>query len=492
MKTIEPEVVRRKSPLGWPAKLLFGVGGLAESLKSATFGLFLLFFYTNVLGVSGTLVGAVTAVGLLWDAVVDPSIGRFSDNLRSSFGRRHTPMLIGALASGPLFFAIFAPPEELSSVGLALWLLVFGLLLRSAHSLFVVPYYALGAELSDDYQERSVISATRVVFVFAGTLIAVSLSFAVFFAAAAPEAGASAASVVADAKFTPGPYRAVGASFGALMTAAGLAAIFGTLSRRGSLRSAPVASPTKISLLGEAMELLRQPAFRALAVSASLFFMGSVANATLTISYLTYYAGLADSADISRFQVAFFVGALLGTPFWMRMTRRFEKRSLYAAACLAIALVTFSAYALVGEGRLIEPGRLGALAAGNALAGWMAAALWILPVSMLADVVDADELLHGRRREATMFGVYSLGHQVAAGLAIAVSGVLLDAFARLEPGQPEQTAEAAHRIGLLFAALPGAIFVIAFVLILGYDLNRDRLRSIQDRLAQGYTAASAP
>lgn len=470
--------------LSWAAKALFGVGGLAESLKSVTFGLFLLFYYVNVRGVPGTVIGIVTAVGLVWDALIDPTIGRFSDRLRLGFGNRHAPMLAGALLSGPLFFAVFAPPDGLSTGALAGWLLFFGLLLRSAHSLFLVPYYALGAELSSDYQQRSVISAARVVFVFTGTLAAVVLSFSVFFPADTDWIGAAIGAGTAEpAAFSSGPYRAMGASFGALMTAAGLVAVFGTLDRRQYLPKLQVADSHEGSLFRDLSELLRQPTYRALFLSAGLFFMGSVANATLLINYLVYYAGISDSNSISVFQGGFFIGALIGTPIWMRLARVFDKKSLYLAACCLVAAVAACAYVLVGEGRLIEPGSAHVLAAGNALAGAAAAALGILPLSMLADVADADELAYGRRREATLFGVFSLGHQVGAGLAVALSGFFLDLFARLEPGQIAQTPEAVERIGILYAVLPASIFLASSVFILRYDLSRERVRQVQAELA---------
>ena len=422
---------------------------------------------------SGTLVGAVTAIGGL-GRVIDPGIGRLSDRLRVSFGRRHLPMLVGALASGPLFFAIFSPPDGLSHVGLSVWLLVFGLLLRSAHSLFLVPYYALGAELSTDYQERSTISATRTVFVFTGTLVAVVLSFLLFFS--------SGGNGAPDAKFQASGYAAMGASLGVLMTGAALAAVFGTLEARERLRPASAGVPPP-HLFYEMRDALRQPSYRSLLVSASLFFMGSVANASLTINYLNYYVEIGDTRDISIFQAGFFAGALLGVPLWMRLTHRVDKHHLYSAACLIIALVVFGAYGLVGHGRLIEPGSLFPLVVGHSLAGLAAAALWILPASMLADTIDADELQNGRRREATLFGIYSLGHQIAAGLAIIVTGALLDFFAGLAPGEIRQSTETIERIGMLYGTLPAVIFLAALSSMSGYQLTRCRVSEIQSELS---------
>lgn len=460
-------------------RFLFGVGGLAESLKSVTFGLFLLFFYNNVLGLSGTVIGIVTAIGLVWDAVIDPSIGRASDRLQSKFGRRHLPMLAGALLSGPLFFAVFSPPE-LSTTGLAVWLLVFGLLLRTSHSLFLVPYYALGAELSDDYQERSALSGVRTAFVFIGTLIVVVPSFLIFFA---EEAGV-------DGKFQADGYASMGASFGLLMTCAGLAAVFGTASERERLRPTSIQQQQQ-QLFAEVRGALSQPSYRRLAFSGSIFFMGSVANASLGISYLTYYARISGSEQIAIFQAGFYLGALAGVPSWLRLARSVDKHRLYSGACLALSAIAVSAYALVGEGRLVEPGTLAPMVAGHAVSGFVASALWILPASMLADATDADELRHGRRREATLFGIYSLGHQIAAGLALIVTGVLLDVVANVAAGSETQSAATIERIGILFGAVPAILFLLANRLIAGYDLTRAKVAQIQRELALRSQPAAA-
>ena len=83
--------------LGRGVKLSYGVGQAAEGLKNASFAVFLFFYYTAVLGVSPTLVGAALFVALLFDAVTDPLAGYLSDRWRSRWGRRHPFMLAAAI-----------------------------------------------------------------------------------------------------------------------------------------------------------------------------------------------------------------------------------------------------------------------------------------------------------------------------------------------------------------------------------------------------------
>ena len=78
-------------------KFYYGVGNLGYSTVSSTLSNFIMFFGTSVLGVSGTLVGIAVSISVLWDAISDPIIGYYSDNLNSSIGKRHPFMLVGVL-----------------------------------------------------------------------------------------------------------------------------------------------------------------------------------------------------------------------------------------------------------------------------------------------------------------------------------------------------------------------------------------------------------
>src|SRR5262245_11938026 len=161
-------------------KLAYSVGALSDSIKASGFSLFLLFYYTTVLGLPGTLLGFAMSVGLVWDAAIDPLIGHLSDHATFKLGRRHGFMLVGAVAAGASFMAVFNPPAGLSTAALFAWLMVSSLCLRSSNSLFMVPYYALGAELAADYHDRTSIAGFRSGAVLAGTMLATTAAFLVF------------------------------------------------------------------------------------------------------------------------------------------------------------------------------------------------------------------------------------------------------------------------------------------------------------------------
>ncbi|MEX2327114.1 MAG: MFS transporter, partial [Pseudomonadales bacterium] len=164
------------------SKMAFGIGQFAEGLKNTGFSLFILFYYNQVLGVSGTLAGAALFVALLFDAVTDPLAGSLSDNWKSKLGRRHPFMYVSAVPLAIAFVGLFSPPENLTEFQLFLWLTVFAILTRGAMTLYHVPHLALGAEMTENFQERTRIVAFRQFFGTFGGAAASIVGLGYFFA----------------------------------------------------------------------------------------------------------------------------------------------------------------------------------------------------------------------------------------------------------------------------------------------------------------------
>jgi GPH family glycoside/pentoside/hexuronide:cation symporter len=456
-------------------KLAYGVGALSDSIKTFSFTTFLLFYYTTVLGLPGTLLGLAMSIGLVWDAAVDPLIGHLSDRTTSKFGRRHSFMLVGAVCAGASFIAVFNPPAGLSVGALFAWLMLSSLCLRSSNSLFMVPYSALGAELTTDYHERTSISGYRTAAVLAGTLLAIAAAFLVFL-----PAGTSAG---VDGKFARGNYGSMGAAFGIAMIVFGLGATFGTLHERPRLPAASPSSAGTFALRRNMREALRDDSFRALLWSICLAGMASALNAALAMYFLTYHARVGASQGFTWYFGAFYAGALAGVSICVRITKRFEKHHVYAATTMVTALAISAGYWLVGEGRPFGTGNLWILVVGNLLAGFFGIAGTVMVPSMLADITARDELRAGLRRDGIFFGIYSFGQQLSGGLAVLIGGVLVDRFAGLVPGNTEQPAATVERLAMISNLLPAALLAAAGLIALRYRLTREEVQSTQRELA---------
>ena len=102
----------------WLARLAYSLGNACETILGRSFELFVLFYYTQIKGVPGTVAGLAILVAMLVDALIDPLVGSYSDSLKSRFGRRHALMYAAALPSALFFVLLFAPPAGLGSAAL--------------------------------------------------------------------------------------------------------------------------------------------------------------------------------------------------------------------------------------------------------------------------------------------------------------------------------------------------------------------------------------
>jgi len=459
---------------GLAVKLLYAIGEMPVTISMVLFGLFTLFFYNSVMGLPAPLVGAAIAGGLVLDAFLDPYIGYRSDCSRHRLGRRHSFMLPAGILVGPCFFLLFSPPRSLGRPGLFLWLLAFWVAVRVTGALYRIPYLSLGAELSSDYDERTMIFAIRALFGLIGALAAAGFSFLVF--------GSKTGGL--DPKLDYASYPKMGLLFGLLMSLTAVLSTVGTLSHRSSGASDRGSRPAVARFITGFGLAMSNADFRAVWFYFVVFFLAVVMNASLAIQYFTWYARIHAGTSLSSIQAGFYLGALAGVFVWMGLAKRSEKRTLSIAATLGTAALLCSATLLVGEGHLFGTGNTLPLILGHFVAGIIASAVWVIPASMVADVADEDEFHTGLRREGIYFGILNLGEKVASGGALVLAGLLLSFFGHLAPAASPKAPAAAPYIGLAYGVVPGILLVAATLMILPYRLNRGSLRAIQGQLAE--------
>jgi GPH family glycoside/pentoside/hexuronide:cation symporter len=305
-----------------------------------------------------------------------------------------------------------------------------------------------------------------------GALLAAALSFVLFF-----RPGANGI----DPKLQYLNYPRMGLAFGALLTATGLIAFFGTRGHRD-----PGGRNGTLHMLGffRGFHLaVANRAFRSIWLSFTVFYTAVILNASLAIYFFTWCAQVHDSRVLSAVQGAFGVGACVGIVLWLALAGRGEKRTCYAAGILGTAVMLGSATFLIGPGKPLGVGQAWPLIAGYALAGVFASALWVLPASMLADVVDQDELVTGSRREGVFFGMLNFGEKVASGVAVLLGGFVLEYFVRLAPASAVQSPETINHLAILYGLVPGLMLVASIVLISPYALSRNTTLAIQRTLA---------
>ncbi|MCB9706180.1 MAG: MFS transporter [Myxococcales bacterium] len=455
-------------------KVAYGVGEMAKGIEEAAVNLFVLFFFSQVLGLDGWIVGAVMGVALVIDAVTDPLMGWWSDGARHRWGRRHPFLVASAIPVGLTFALIFDPPAA-GPAGVALWAAALLIAHRLALTVFFVPHMALGAELSADYDERTRIAGARVFFTYLGAAALIAGARAVFL---------RPSDAFPNGQLDPAAYPPMGLAYGVLMSVVVLASTFGTWRSIPTLPRAAAAQSARLrDFVGDQLAAYRNPGFAALVVSLLFFFIARGVALSLDLFVGTYFWDL--GADAVALPGAALLGLLIGSPLTAATASRTDKRALLVGGMAVYALLTMTppllhVLGLFPAGAALRPTLLATLF----LSGIAGAAATIAAGSLLADIADAHELSTGRRQEGLFFGALSFARKAATGVGTALGGFFLSAIAfptQAEPGAVDPALVTA--IGL--CAGPGtALFGLAGVLIARrYRGDREGHAAVQAALA---------
>lgn len=396
-------------------KIFYGFGDMAQAGGFATAIGFVFFYYTAVLGLSGGVVGTALAVSLAFDAVVDPLIGSWSDNIKSKLGRRLPLMILAAPLITVSMGLLFSPPAGLSDQGLFVWLAVMSVAARTFISLFNVPYIALGAEMATDYAERSSIVAVRSVAGIMSGFVVNTLAYVVFFAG---KGGLQ----------RHDNYPAFG------WTVAGLLLVTMTICCLGVRRyAAKLPQPEQVTqsiwlrLPGEMAEIFRNRSFRLLFMSAILAFTAGGLAATLN-SHAYVFVWRLRTETIQYLTYSYLAGVLLGVITAPLLQRFLEKKNVVIVGIAIIAACWGILPSLRAAGLFTPTGdaALPALALNLVVTGLGLGFAAIAYPSMMADAADEHEYLFGRRREGLYFSGLGFAGKAASGLGVLVAGIALD------------------------------------------------------------------
>jgi Na+/melibiose symporter-like transporter len=458
-------------------KWSYAIGNMPFAVKDAAFVNFVVFYYTQVQGLSGTLAGLAMFLALSWDAVSDPVVGSWSDSFRSRWGRRHPLLVAGGLPTALLFLALFAPPGQLGQIGIFTWLLGVSILLRTFLTIYFIPYSAMGAELSADYDERTVIAKARVTMGWLAGMALPALAFVFFFQ---PQDGI-------DGRLLADNYRHYG-----LLSAviAGVTAIICVVGTRGVIPRLPRASlERKFSWrdpLNDLLLALENRNFR-ISVGANLAFGMSAGVYTTLSLYLGTYFWEFSSDQLAGMVVPTAVATLTAFVLLNRLGQRFDKPHLLAAASLGLAL---NAVWFIG-GRLLgllpengQPMIYPLLLLNTGIGVFMIVSMQVLGASLAADILDEQEVATGRRQEGVVFAASAFVQKATTGAGALLAGVVID-LAGMKPGVSPGNVDAAvlQSLGWFTLLMTAGLALVAFVFNTRLRLGRDEHAQVRMQLA---------
>jgi glycoside/pentoside/hexuronide:cation symporter, GPH family len=419
-------------------KVIYGLGAFVNNLLAAAIGGMVIVLNLG-LGMNPALVGLVAALPRLTDALTDPLMGYISDTTRSRWGRRRPYIFIGAIAAGLIFALLWQLPAGKSEAFYFWYFLVGSILFYLAYTMFATPWVALGYELTPDYHERTRLMGTQnfigqLAYVIAPWFLLIMQSEMLFDGMVDGAAGLSI--IIAVVVISIGVLPAI---FLCERFQADIAVKCpGDEPPRESL-GANLLRNLKCFIKGFMISLRFRP-FLKLCAATFLVFNGFMLIASFQFYVIIYYVFGGDMVEGARYAgyagtlgaISTFVIIVLVT--WVG-TRIGKRRTFFLATGISMVgyALKWFCYNPDAPWMVLIPAPLMAFGLG---------ALFTLMPSMIADVVDADELNTHERREGMYGSIFWWVVKLGMAAALAAGGFLLNATGfdvALGGDQAEQT-----------------------------------------------------
>ena len=432
--------------------LLYGAPSFAGAALAIPIFVFMPKFYADDVGAPLGVLALAIAVARAFDAITDPLMGWISDRTRSRWGRRRPWLAIGAPLCALSAFALFAPPGGLDGNAAALWFALTFALYFLFHTIYEIPYQALGLELTLDYHERSALFGWRTFFMLAGQVLA-----GVLFIVLPPLVGGQRPGFLLTGLFY------------ALMLIGSYALLVARVRERPEFtqREANPLAP------GVRRALRNQP-FRILLLSYMITSLTGAIPAVLAPFFIEYVLRPANPDAMIGLAIPIYIGSgIASIPVWVWAAKRFGKRSAWLFS-FWIGIVASVSIFLLGEGDtwlfmllILFTGT------GNGAA--------LLHPSMQADIIDYDELHTGKRREAQYSSFWAM---VPKFVAIPSAALPLAILAQLGyvPNQ-EQSPTVLFTMRAIFLA-PAAVSFIGWLIALRFPMTEVVHRAVVDGIAR--------
>jgi glucuronide carrier protein len=445
-------------PLRLPQFLGYAAGDAANNLAFAMSSMFLLIYYTDVVGISAAAAGTLFLVVRFWDAFADVFAGRLVDKTQTRWGKFRPFLLFGSLPLLLLSVAVFSVPSGLNDGGAYVYALISYALLGLAYSLVNIPYGSMATAMTQQPEERAKLATFRI---FGSNLTILMLALVV-----APQINSSD-DLQRSLTVTTLVFVAVGFTL----------YLFAFLTAKEQVqRDVPkVSARQTIDTLKQNRPLLM------LCLSSLAFLTGMFALQTVAIYYARDVLGNANHYIVLAVLQA--AGTFLAAAFVPHIVRTVGKKTGYIA---------FGAIAIVaGIVLAVAPASVPAIAFGCFFflgigTGGVNTLMWALE----ADTVEYGEWKTGIRTEGTTYALFSFTRKLgqAIGGAAAAYTIGLGGYVAQADAQPD-SAETAIRIAA--GGVPAVVIAIALAIMFAYPLTESRFRAMVREVAQRRVARQA-
>ena len=454
-------------------KINYSIGSVANGVKTDTFTFFLLFFYSNIIGLNPGLAGSAIFIALCIDAITDPLMGTISDRTNSSLGRRHPYMFISFIPMSLGYILLFAPRQgwDMSQTDLFLWMTVFTVLTRLGMTLFDIPHRAFGGEVTKDYQERTILMSWREAFGWIAGLSNAFLGYGIFFAST-PE--------YPQGQLNPDVWFPFALTGAIVMI---ISVLYSSYSTKDEIKSLSkwTGNITLTDIFKELRVAIGNKSFL-------IFFFGNLflslswglAN-TLTLFVNTYFWEF-EATQIKYFLPIYLFGTLLALYLTPKLVNLFDKRTIVMISISVVGIIAPAAFIFYNLGLTPENGSY-------ELVMFISSFLIILITfniignmvrdSMVGDIADEVELDSGKRQEGILFATVGFMQKLNTGLGSFFAGQVLN-FINFD--RSNHTAEQAYTLAFVQGPITTLLMIVPLIIFGFYSLSAKRHKEIIESL----------
>jgi len=375
-------------------KIIYGSGDFGLASFAILRQIFYAIFLTDVVGLDPRLASFGALAGVVWDAINDPLVGYLSDRVRTRWGRRRPFLLIFAIPFGLSYVILWTAPGFENQIWTLVYVVLAFMISDTLFTLVSVPYYALTPELTQDYDERTSLTAIRIFF---------ELTASLFVAATAP--------LIVDAALEAGAtqqqgYLIVSALFGAI-AAVPFLVIFFVVREKSSIDTLPPAESQPVLRtawlnipfrFAAGIHLFNWLAVNLTALVAPFFLLYWVAEGDMVAKVPVFGLNLAyESAILGLLLLV----SIIFIPFWYWLARLTTKRTAYIGGVLFWIVIQLLVWT-------IPVGGVAQMLILTVFLGFCVSNAYVLPDAIFPDVLEWDEVLSHRRQEGIYYGARSL------------------------------------------------------------------------------------
>ena len=455
-----PEATDLNQKLNLKTKLAYGAGDLGPAVTTGVATFFLLVFFTNVAGIPVGLASSILAIGKIWDAINDPIVGVLSDRTKSRWGRRLPWLFYGAVPFGIFSFLQWIVPQfggdrTAQIWGLFWYYLIIGVISQVFFTVVNLPYTAMTPELTQDYNERTSLNSFRFGFSIGGSIFSLILATIIF-------------ENIADRQQQ---YLILAAICAAIAVLSLYWCVWGTRDRIMAYEASrtEIESPPSIPIKEQLKIVFSNKPF--LYVIGIYFFSWLAVQVTGSIIpyFVVNYMRIRDS-DVPKVLIGVQGTALLMLFVWSFLSKKFGKKIVY--------FIGISLWIIADVGLFfLQPGQNLLMYFLAIIAGIGVSTAYLIPWSMIPDVIELDELNTGQRREGIFYSFMVFLQKFGLVLGIFLIGIALQAsgFKEATPGQslPTQTDSAVFAIRIATAFIPAVCLICSLFIIYFYPITRE-------------------